>query len=60
MKILAVEPLMLHMPVNRDSIADATHRISHCGVVGTRIRTDDGREGYGFTGTHAASASSRT
>jgi hypothetical protein len=29
MKVTAVEPLILHMPLNRDSIADSTHRITH-------------------------------
>ena len=59
MKICAVEPLILHMPLTRDSIADSTHRITHWGVVGVRLRTADGREGYGFTGTHADLASDR-
>jgi L-alanine-DL-glutamate epimerase-like enolase superfamily enzyme len=59
MKITAVEPLILHMPVNRDSIADSTHRITHWGVVGVRLRTADGLEGYGYTGTHADLASDR-
>jgi len=59
MKISAVEPLILHMPLNRESIADSTHRITHWGVVGVRLRTDDGHEGYGFTGTHAHLASDR-
>ena len=53
MRVTAVEPLILHMPLNRDSIADSTHRITHWGVVGVRLRTDDGLEGFGFTGTHA-------
>ena len=59
MKICAVEPLILHLPLTRDSIADSTHRITHWGVVGVRLRTADGREGYGFTGTHADLASDR-
>ena len=59
MRITAVEPLILHMPLNRSSIADSTHRITHWGVVGVRLVTDDGREGYGFTGTHADLASDR-
>lgn len=59
MKIVAVEPLILHMPLNRDAIADSTHRITHWGVVGVRLRTSDGSEGYGFTGTHADLASDR-
>jgi L-alanine-DL-glutamate epimerase-like enolase superfamily enzyme len=59
MKISAVEPLILHMPLNRDSIADSTHSITHWGVVGVRMRTANGLEGYGFTGTHAHLASDR-
>jgi len=59
MRIRAVDPLILHMPLNRDSIADSTHSITHWGVVGVRLRTDDGREGFGFTGTHADLASDR-
>jgi L-alanine-DL-glutamate epimerase-like enolase superfamily enzyme len=59
MRIVAVEPLILHMPLTRSSIADSTHRITHWGVVGVRLVTDDGRRGYGFTGTHADLASDR-
>lgn len=59
MKIRAVEPLILHMPLTRDAIADSTHRITHWGVVGVRVSTTDGREGYGFTGTHADLPSDR-
>jgi L-alanine-DL-glutamate epimerase-like enolase superfamily enzyme len=59
MRIAAVEPLILHMPVNRDAIADSTHRITHWGVVGVRIVTDAGLHGFGFTGTHADLASDR-
>ena len=59
MTICAVEPLILHMPLNADSIADSTHRITHWGVVGVRLRTSEGGEGYGFTGTHADLASDR-
>ncbi|MDQ2082744.1 mandelate racemase/muconate lactonizing enzyme family protein [Xanthobacteraceae bacterium Astr-EGSB] len=59
MRITRVEPFILHIPVTGGSIADSTHRISHWGVVGTKIVTEDGREGYGFTGTHADLASDR-
>jgi L-alanine-DL-glutamate epimerase-like enolase superfamily enzyme len=59
MRITAIEPLILHDPLDRDSIADSTHRITHWGVVGVRLRTADGRAGYGFTGTHADLASDR-
>lgn len=59
MKIVAVEPFIMHLPLTADSISDSTHSITHWGVVGTRIRTDDGLEGYGFTGTHAHLPSDR-
>jgi L-alanine-DL-glutamate epimerase-like enolase superfamily enzyme len=59
MRITRVEPFILHIPVTGGSIADSTHRISHWGVVGTKIVTEDGREGFGFTGTHADLASDR-
>jgi L-alanine-DL-glutamate epimerase-like enolase superfamily enzyme len=53
MKITAVEPFILHVPVTGSRISDSTHTISHWGVVGARIETDDGFVGYGYTGTHA-------
>ena len=53
MKIVAVEPFILHVPVTGSQIADSTHSITHWGVVGARIDTEDGLSGYGFTGTHA-------
>lgn len=59
MNIVAVEPFILHMPINRASISDSTHTITHWGVVGVRIRAEDGTEGFGFTGTHAHLASDR-
>jgi len=59
MRISAVEPIILHMPLSRDSIADSTHSITHWGVVGVRLRTTDALEGYGFSGTHAHLASDR-
>ncbi|UZF95873.1 mandelate racemase/muconate lactonizing enzyme family protein [Bosea sp. NBC_00550] len=59
MKIVAVEPFILHLPLTQSSISDSTHSITHWGVVGTRIRTDNGLEGYGFTGTHGHIASDR-
>jgi L-alanine-DL-glutamate epimerase-like enolase superfamily enzyme len=59
MKIVAVEPFILHLPLTESSISDSTHNITHWGVVGARIRTDDGLEGYGFTGTHAHLESDR-
>ena len=59
MKITAVEPFIVHLPVTGSSISDSTHNITHWGVVGTRIVTDGGLIGYGFTGTHAHLASDR-
>jgi L-alanine-DL-glutamate epimerase-like enolase superfamily enzyme len=59
MKIASVEPFILHLPLTADSISDSTHSITHWGVVGARITTTDGLEGYGFTGTHAHLASDR-
>ena len=59
MKITAVEPFIVHLPLTASSISDSTHSITHWGVVGTRIVTDDGLVGYGFAGTHADLASDR-
>jgi L-alanine-DL-glutamate epimerase-like enolase superfamily enzyme len=53
MNIRSVEPFILHVPVTGSQIADSTHSITHWGVVGACITTDDGLKGYGFTGTHA-------
>nr|WP_301334737.1 mandelate racemase/muconate lactonizing enzyme family protein [Variovorax dokdonensis] len=43
----------MHVPVTGNQIADSTHTISHWGVVGARIVSEDGLEGFGFAGTHA-------
>lgn len=59
MKIAAVEPFILHMPLTAESISDSTHSITHWGVVGTRIVSDGGLVGWGFTGTHAHAPSDR-
>jgi L-alanine-DL-glutamate epimerase-like enolase superfamily enzyme len=59
MKIVAVDPFILHLPLTQSSISDSTHSITHWGVVGARITTDAGLAGYGFTGTHAHLASDR-
>ncbi len=59
MRVTAVEPFILHVPLQRSSIADSTHTISHWGVVGVKLRTDTGLEGTGFTGTHAHLPSDR-
>lgn len=57
MKITSVRPFILHVPVTGSQIADSTHSITHWGVVGAQIDTDEGLSGYGFTGTHAHLAS---
>ena len=59
MKIVSVEPFILHVPINVPSISDSTHTITHWGVVGAKITTDMGLEGYGYTGTHAHLPSDR-
>ncbi|WGF90454.1 mandelate racemase/muconate lactonizing enzyme family protein [Marinivivus vitaminiproducens] len=59
MNIAAVEPFILHLPLAAGSISDSTHDVTHWGVVGTRIVTESGLTGYGFTGTHAHLASDR-
>jgi L-alanine-DL-glutamate epimerase-like enolase superfamily enzyme len=59
MRIRSVEPFILHAPLNTASISDSTHTITHWGIVGARLVTEDGIEGFGFTGTHAHLASDR-
>jgi L-alanine-DL-glutamate epimerase-like enolase superfamily enzyme len=59
MKITKVQPFILHVPVTGQGISDSTHSISHWGVVGTAIHTDNDLTGWGFTGTHAHLASDR-
>ena len=59
MKITAVEPFLLHVPVTGGSIADSTHVVTHWGMPGCRILTDSGLEGFGYTGTHAHLASDK-
>ncbi len=59
MKIVNVEPFILHLPLTQSSISDSTHSITHWGVVGAKITTEDGLVGYGFTGTHAHLPSDR-
>jgi L-alanine-DL-glutamate epimerase-like enolase superfamily enzyme len=58
-RIKTVNPFILHVPIALGQIADSTNSISHWGIVGVRIETHDGLEGYGFTGTHAHLASDR-
>ena len=59
MRIEAVTPFILHVPVTGAQIADSTHTVSHWGVVGARIDVQGGLCGYGYTGTHAHLASDR-
>lgn len=59
MKITAIEPFIVHCPLDLGSISDSTHQVTHWGVVGTRIVVEEGLVGYGFTGTHAHLASDR-
>jgi L-alanine-DL-glutamate epimerase-like enolase superfamily enzyme len=59
MRIARVEPFILHVPVTGGSIQDSTHTVTHWGVVGARIVTEDGAEGFGYTGTHAHLPSDR-
>ena len=57
MRIQHIESFILHIPVTGSQIADSTHTISHWGVVGACVSTEDGLKGCGFTGTHAHLAS---
>jgi L-alanine-DL-glutamate epimerase-like enolase superfamily enzyme len=57
--IVAVETFILHVPVTGNMIQDSTHTVTHWGVVGARIRTAAGIDGFGFTGTHAHLPSDR-
>jgi L-alanine-DL-glutamate epimerase-like enolase superfamily enzyme len=57
--IQSIETFILHVPVTRGGIADSTHSITHWGVPGAVIRTEDGLSGYGFAGTHAHVATDR-
>jgi L-alanine-DL-glutamate epimerase-like enolase superfamily enzyme len=59
MRIASVEPIILHIPVTGGSIRDSTHTVTHWGVVGCRIVTDSGVEGFGYAGTHAHLPSDR-
>ncbi len=59
MRIIAVEPFILHIPVTGGSIQDSTHTVTHWGVVGCKITTDTGLQGFGYTGTHAHMPSDR-
>jgi L-alanine-DL-glutamate epimerase-like enolase superfamily enzyme len=58
MRIAEIEPFIVHVPL-KDSIADSTNSIDHWGFPGVIVRSDEGIEGYGFTGTHALLAADR-
>jgi L-alanine-DL-glutamate epimerase-like enolase superfamily enzyme len=53
MKITALEPFILHVPVTNRRISDSLHQLTHWGTVGVIVHTDIGLRGYGYTGTHA-------
>jgi L-alanine-DL-glutamate epimerase-like enolase superfamily enzyme len=53
MKITKIEPFILHVPITQKKISDATNSISHWGIVGAKITTDNEIIGYGYTATHA-------
>jgi L-alanine-DL-glutamate epimerase-like enolase superfamily enzyme len=57
--IESIQTFILHVPVTRGGIADSTHSITHWGVPGALIHTDDGLTGYGYAGTHAHLATDR-
>ncbi len=57
--ITEVEPFILHVPVTGRVVQDSTHTVTHWGVVGARVRTAGGLEGFGYTGTHAHLPSDR-
>jgi hypothetical protein len=58
-KIRRVESFVLHVPVTRGGIADSSHELTHWGVPGALIYTDDGLVGCGYTGMHAHLSSDR-
>lgn len=53
MKIKAIKTFILHVPVSKTLIGDSTHSITHWGMPGVMIETDNGLVGYGYSGTHA-------
>jgi len=59
MIIRRIETFLLHVPVTGNHIADSLHQVTHWGVPGVIIETDDGRKGYGYTGTHGHTATDR-
>lgn len=59
MRIVDLEPFILHVPVTRKGIADSTHQITHWGAPGVIVRTDEGVSGCGYTGTHGHAPTDR-
>lgn len=53
MRITKVETFVLHVPVSRNKIEDSSHQLTHWGLVGAMLHTDEGMCGCGYTGTHA-------
>lgn len=53
MKITTLTPFILHVPVTKSVIGDSVHKITHWGMPGVMIGTDEGVVGYGYGGTHA-------
>lgn len=53
MKIKSLRTFILHVPVSKTIIGDSTHSITHWGMPGVIVETDDGRQGWGYSGTHA-------
>ena len=53
MRITAVQPFILHVPVTRMKIADSLHQVTHWGAPGVILETDTGLRGFGYSGTHA-------
>ena len=59
MQITKIEPFILHVPIAQKQIADSANSISHWGIVGAKIVTNNGIIGYGYTATHAQAAGDR-
>ena len=39
-RITAVEPFLLHVPVTNDNVADSMHRLTHWGMPGVVIHSE--------------------
>lgn len=53
MKICRIETFLLHVGVTGNNISDSLHHLTHWGVPGVILHTDEGLKGFGYTGTHA-------